>query len=230
MACCVHLFESQSIMQNRKLLLNSLFVSGSTKSMKLLLRELRYSDKDKAKELQDKLFPIKYDDSFYQEALLNNYLSLGIFDLEKEEKLIGISTVRRSWNSFFSKSRSAYISTFGISEEYRKNGLGFFLLKVSCYILQNYYQCDRITLHTERTNLPAISLYKKARFNIIEVLEGYYSFATPRPDAVFMSLIFEQSPFSKDFERDDIKIDPKLEPLLNSKQEVHWWSPIFSMA
>ncbi|KAH0788012.1 hypothetical protein GPJ56_008113 [Histomonas meleagridis] len=62
------------------------------------------------------------------------------------------------------------------------------------------------------------------------VLQEYYTFTTPRPDAVYMTLIFEQCPIQKDFERDDIEIDSNLDPLFNSQQEVHWYSPIFSYA
>jgi len=96
------------------------------------------------------------------------------------EQMIGVATAKvkhRSLDCFFEcvgyHNLEGYISTIGVIEEYRKQGLGSLLLEEICNRLQTL-DCTQFSLHVKSDNFPATSFYLKHGFTIVEHLDHYY--------------------------------------------------------
>lgn len=190
------------------------------------IRKMKLDDVDECLNLHHLLFPVKYSKNEITEHCNPEFLSLLLTTNEDgKEKIIGVSTTRRFWSSKFSYDRTSYLATFGILEQYRKKGLGSFLLGVTLKIIGSYYCCSLFSLHMLRKN-ELLNFYGKAGLKAIQILPEYYSFSDPRPDAVIMQCDPRESNFSID-SRDDVEFDTEVKLMLNEKQSIGWFSPWF---
>lgn len=204
--------------------LNNKFIMKST----FKIRKMTVDDIDECLDVHHLLFPVKYSKNEITEYCNQEFLSLLLTtnDEEGQEKIIGVSTTRRFWTSKFSYDRTSYLATFGILENYRKKGLGSYLLGVTLKIIGSYYCCSRFSLHMLRKN-ELLHFYEKAGLEAIQVIPEYYSFTDPRPDAVVMQCDPRKTDFNID-SRDDIVFDDEVKLMLNEKQSVGWLAPWFN--
>lgn len=191
------------------------------------IRTMTSGDVEECHKVHLSLFPVKYSANEIANYCNSEYLSLIITTIEDEkEKIIGVSTTHRFWTSKFSYDRVSYLGTFGILEEYRKKGLGTYLLRLTCKIIGSYYNCSRFSLHMLRRN-DLLHFYESVGLEAIQVIPEYYGFTTPRPDAIIMSC----DPRNIEFDinsRDDIDLDEEIKRMLNEKQAIGWFAPWFS--
>eukprot|EP01084_Bolivina_argentea_P051047 93901_1 len=81
-----------------------------------------------------------------------------------------------------------YIYSFGVHKNYRRIGLGKFILKctIECIIDM---ECIEASLNVNTTNTAAIKLYKSCGFNIRFTISGFYGNSDPEgPDAHDMQM------------------------------------------
>ncbi|OHT04210.1 acetyltransferase, GNAT family protein [Tritrichomonas foetus] len=194
--------------------------------MNYQVRLMKYEDIDEVEKIHIILFPVRYQRKVFEEYLKPNYLAL-LLTIHEEgaEKIIGVSMSSRSWVSKFSYVKKSYLGTFGVIPEYQKKGLGSFLLRLTCRILGNYYQCSSMSLHMLRKDKEVYNFYTKNGLNPIQVLEKYYSFSEPREDALLMSCDLNKIDF---IERDDILPSSEVKELLTGKQVIGYFAPWFS--
>ncbi|KAJ5070140.1 n-alpha-acetyltransferase 50 [Anaeramoeba ignava] len=79
--------------------------------------------------------------------------------------------------------------TFGIDEKFRKRGIGTKILKKAIEKIKKNEEIKEIVLHVKKTNINAISFYKKFGFKKKEVIENYYSINKSIYDGILM--VFE---------------------------------------
>ncbi|XP_073029062.1 uncharacterized protein [Primulina eburnea] len=103
--------------------------------------------------------------SFEQELRKNN---CGLLYTEIGGDVAGY--VMYSWPS----SVCASITKLAVKENYRKQGHGEALLKAAIDKCRTR-NIHRITLHTDPSRIPAVSLYKKFGFLVDTLVRGYYS-------------------------------------------------------
>lgn len=125
-----------------------------------MIERLRVEDYD--------LIPQVYASSFSQPPWPKDWFSIDVFNPETvwvykmDEKIVGfiISFVTRDY---------PYISVLGVASAYKRCGIGKSLLKqVLSYWSREY---DRIYIHVEKSRSPALGLYKKMGFDILETDE-----------------------------------------------------------
>ncbi len=84
---------------------------------------------------------------------------------------------------FWIMAGEAHISTIGVRQAYRRQGIGELLL-ISAIELAQILQAHVITLEVRASNSVAQALYEKLGFNKVGVRRGYYK---DREDAVIMT-------------------------------------------
>ncbi|KAJ6247981.1 n-alpha-acetyltransferase 60 [Anaeramoeba flamelloides] len=152
------------------------------------IREIQKKDLQEVRLLDNKLFPIRYNNEFYDNLLLEN--SVGFVAIKKEtSKIVGVITGRLKLidNGWFSqKTRQAYIMTFGVEENETHKGIGFNLINIAVNKFQSRLNVDEVSLHVLRSNIRGISFYKKFGFKVTNILKEYYSFNNKKHDALVM--------------------------------------------
>jgi len=111
------------------------------------------------------------------------------------EKIVGYITfaiLHNSEESDVYKNPNFTITTLGVDPEYQKQGIGKNLLKeIRNYFRKTYGYMRRIHniqdiiyLHVRMGNHNAKALYDKAGFEMVEILEKYYT--EPQEDGIYM--------------------------------------------
>ncbi|PWA35091.1 N-alpha-acetyltransferase 50 [Artemisia annua] len=137
------------------------------------------------KKLNSVLFPVRYNDKYYADALASNeFTKLAYYNdicvgsiacrLEKKEG----GAVR------------VYIMTLGVLAPYRGYGIGTKLLN-HVIDLSGKQNISEIYLHVQTNNEDAITFYKKFGFEITETIKNYYTKITP-PDCYVVTKYIEQ--------------------------------------
>uniref|UniRef100_A0A7S2U2D6 N-alpha-acetyltransferase 60 n=1 Tax=Lotharella oceanica TaxID=641309 RepID=A0A7S2U2D6_9EUKA len=137
--------------------------------------------------LHDVLFPVKYSDSFFNSLIRRDDMHTILAFSVEDGVLTGVSTARIEEKSESCYAiREGYISTLGVKPGYRRHGLGKFLLEKTVELLEKQQSCSAIKLHVKADNIPAINLYYKTGFELLEHLVNHYYFDGKRHDALHL--------------------------------------------
>lgn len=141
------------------------------------MRKLNESDLQLLKSINERIFNVKYEYSFYKTVLSSENTST--FLICESFNIIGSV-------SFTLEELSVYVNTFGIIPEFRNQGKGTKYWKIIEKHLRDELRCRNITLHTHTSNLIARDFYISNGFNIAEICPDYYEDIHPA-SAYFMS-------------------------------------------
>ncbi|XP_020105880.1 N-alpha-acetyltransferase 50 [Ananas comosus] len=134
------------------------------------------------KKLNTALFPVRYNDKYYADALASadltklayfNDICVGSIACRLERKEGGAIRV--------------YIMTLGVLAPYRGLGIGTKLL-THVLDLSAKQNISEIYLHVQTNNDDAIAFYKKFGFEITDTIQNYYTNITP-PDCYVLSKV-----------------------------------------
>ncbi|THU46235.1 hypothetical protein C4D60_Mb09t02810 [Musa balbisiana] len=132
------------------------------------------------KKLNTALFPVRYNDKYYADALASgDFTKLAYFS----DICVGSIACRREKKE--GGAICVYIMTLGVLAPYRGLGIGTKLLShvldLSCK--QNI---SEVYLHVQTNNDDAIAFYKKFGFEVIDTIQNYYTNISP-PDCFVLS-------------------------------------------
>ncbi|KAJ0616261.1 putative transferase transcription regulator GNAT family [Helianthus annuus] len=169
------------------------------------------------KKLNSVLFPVRYNDKYYADALASHHftkLGINIIIIQQIRHLYGslfeffyVSVCIYCWVlSYYSdicvgsiacrlekKEDGAirvYIMTLGVLAPYRGLGIGTKLLN-HVIDLSSKENIGEIYLHVQTNNEDAINFYKKFGFEITETIKNYYARITP-PDCYVVTKYIRQ--------------------------------------
>ncbi|KAE9620224.1 hypothetical protein Lal_00019489 [Lupinus albus] len=158
---------------------------------KIHYRCIRPSDLDILEHIHVKLFPIRYESTFFQDVVNGrDIVSWGAVDTsrpdDQSDELIGFVTARivlakeseivdmLGYDSSKSDQTLVYILTLGVVESYRNHGIASSLIREVIKYASSIPTCRAVYLHVISYNNPAIFLYKKMSFKCIRRLQGFY--------------------------------------------------------
>lgn len=141
------------------------------------------------------IFPVKYNDLFYSEAIkapdgfvklaYYNELLVGAICCRKE-KFVEIRTTDDAavglQDASNSQKASLYIMTLGVLAPYRERGIGKQLITHVLNLVQTSPHCVDVVdvyLHVQDGNEEALQFYKAYGFEVKDKLIGYYKRITP---------------------------------------------------
>ena len=154
---------------------------------RLKLRTIKEDDFFEIKELHEELFPVRYGDAFYQDAVRGLGMGGGeLFTLLAidNERIVGfifaqvIITQRNEDKDLFLSGMESpeicYILTLGVKQEYRRAGLAHILVSKCIDFAKSNKSCGLVFLHVIHYNYAAINFYEKNRFERVRELRGVF--------------------------------------------------------
>lgn len=122
-------------------------------------------EKAEFKDINRRVFPVVYDDEFYDTMLLKS---------SYHAVLVWYGNQAIGTLSFETEKQTVYVFTFGILQRFRGMGLGEEAWTKAEETLQSTFQCNRIRLHVQTSNLKAVGFYRKQGFAAKEAVDDYY--------------------------------------------------------
>ncbi|KAF5748213.1 N-alpha-acetyltransferase 50 [Tripterygium wilfordii] len=142
------------------------------------------------KKLNTVLFPIRYNEKYYVDALASGeFTKLAYFS----DICVGAIACRLEKTE--GGSVRVYIMTLGVLAPYRGLGIGTRLLN-HVLDLCSKQNISEIYLHVQTNNEDAINFYKKFGFDITDTIPNYYTNITP-PDCYVLRKFISQSQAKK---------------------------------
>ncbi|CAK9176318.1 unnamed protein product [Ilex paraguariensis] len=152
---------------------------GAGREMTTSLDGVRDKNLMQLKKLNSVLFPVRYNDKYYADALASGeFTKLAYYSdicvgsiacrLEKEDGAVRV-----------------YIMTLGVLAPYRGLGIGTKLVN-HVLDLSSKQNIGEIYLHVQTNNDDAINFYKKFGFEITDTIHNYYINITP-PDCYVLT-------------------------------------------
>ncbi|KAL2897752.1 N-alpha-acetyltransferase 50 [Bienertia sinuspersici] len=171
------------------------------KEVTISLDSVRDKNIMQLKKLNVTLFPVRYNDKYYVDALASGDFT----------KLVSDSSLSILYHAYYSdicvgaiacrleKRESGavrvYIMTLGVLAPYRGLGVGTKLLN---HVLElcSKQSISEIYLHVQTNNEEAINFYKKFGFEITDTIQNYYTNITP-PDCYVVTKYLSQPQMKK---------------------------------
>ncbi|KAG4987363.1 hypothetical protein JHK85_030346 [Glycine max] len=158
---------------------------------KICYRPIRPSDLDILEHIHGRLFPIRYESTFFHDVVNGrDIVSWGAVDSSRpdgqSDELIGFVTARivlakeseivdmLGYDSAKSDQTLVYVLTLGVVEAYRSLGVASSLIREVIKYASSIPTCRAVYLHVISYNNPAINLYKKMSFKCVRRLQGFY--------------------------------------------------------
>ncbi|NP_001148868.1 N-alpha-acetyltransferase 50 [Zea mays] len=135
------------------------------------------------KKLNTALFPVRYNEKYYQDAIASkDFSKLAYFS----DICVGAIACRLEKKE--GGAVRVYIMTLGVLAPYRGLGIGTKLLN-HVFDLSAKQNISEIYLHVQTNNDDAIAFYKKFGFEITQTIHNYYMNITPPDCYVLMKFI-----------------------------------------
>ncbi|KAI4377623.1 hypothetical protein MLD38_015220 [Melastoma candidum] len=135
------------------------------------------------KKLNTALFPIRYNDKYYSDAI-----SSGDFTRLAYYSDICVGSIACRLEKKEGRAIRVYIMTLGVLAPYRGLGIGTKLLNHALDLCVKQ-GISEIYLHVQTNNEDAINFYKKFRFEITDTIKNYYTNIVP-PDCYVLTRSF----------------------------------------
>ncbi|KAL0297311.1 UNVERIFIED_CONTAM: N-alpha-acetyltransferase 50 [Sesamum radiatum] len=137
------------------------------------------------KKLNTALFPVRYNDKYYADALASGEFTKLAYYCD-----ICVGSIACRLEKKEGGAVRVYIMTLGVLAPYRGLGVGSKLLNhvLDLCMKQNI---GEVYLHVQTNNEDAIKFYKKFGFEITETIHNYYTNITP-PDCYVVTKFIAQ--------------------------------------
>ncbi|KAJ4749531.1 N-alpha-acetyltransferase 50 [Rhynchospora pubera] len=159
---------------------------GAGREMEVSLDGVRDKNLMQLKKLNTAIFPVRYNDKYYSDALSSADFSKLAYYSD-----ICVGSIACRLEKAEGGAVRAYIMTLGVLAPYRRLGIGKKLLTHVLDLCAKQNISD-IYLHVQTNNDDAIGFYKKYGFEITETIQNYYVNITP-PDCYVLTKTFSST-------------------------------------
>ncbi|KAM3282259.1 N-alpha-acetyltransferase 50 [Capsicum chacoense] len=145
---------------------------GVGREVCISLENVRYKNMMQLKKINTVLFPVRYSDKYYSDALAAaDFTKLAYYS----DICVGSIACRLDKEG---EAVCVYIMTLGVLAPYRGLDIGTKMLNhvLDLCIKQNIRE---ICLHVQTSNEDAINFYKKFGFEVTNTIQNYYKNITP---------------------------------------------------
>ncbi|GKV18071.1 hypothetical protein SLEP1_g28496 [Rubroshorea leprosula] len=158
---------------------------GAGREVAISLDGVRDKNVMQLKKLNTALFPVRYNEKYYADALSSGELTKLAYYSDICVGSIACRLEKKEGGSF-----RVYIMTLGVLAPYRGLGIGTRLLN-HVLDLCSKQNISEIYLHVQTNNEEAISFYKKFDFEITETIKNYYTNIDPPDCYVLLKTILQ---------------------------------------
>ncbi|XP_010541623.1 PREDICTED: N-alpha-acetyltransferase 50 [Tarenaya hassleriana] len=163
---------------------------GAGREVSISLDGVRDKNLMQLKKLNTVLFPVRYNDKYYADALVSGEFTKLAYYSDICVGAIACRLERKEGGGL-----CVYIMTLGVLAPYRGLGVGSRLLN---HVLElcSKQNISEIYLHVQTNNEDAIKFYKKFGFEIRDTIRNYYINIEP-PDCYVVSKSLDQPQVKK---------------------------------
>ncbi|KAF4379761.1 hypothetical protein F8388_023778 [Cannabis sativa] len=158
---------------------------GAGRELQISLDGLREKNLMQLKKLNTALFPVRYNDKYYVDALSSGEFTKLAYYSDICAGSIACRLEIEKKESGGAPAAAVYIMTLGVLAPYRGIGIGSKLLNHVLDLSANQ-NISKVYLHVQTNNEDAINFYKKFGFEITETIHNYYTNITP-PDCYVLT-------------------------------------------
>lgn len=144
--------------------------------LQLIIRWMHYNDIPKVCKLENQIFPSPWPVESFLYKLENRNFNVSLVGL------IGNKLV--TYAVSYLVSDEIHISNIAVAPDFRRLKIGETMLRISLKIGKGQ-QCHVAHLEVRKSNIAAISLYKKYGFQLVSIRKNYYQ--NEKEDAVLMT-------------------------------------------
>ncbi|MFP3310272.1 MAG: ribosomal protein S18-alanine N-acetyltransferase [Caldivirga sp.] len=144
--------------------------------VKFIIREFDMGDLEDVVRINRAVLPENYPSYFFVEHHLNFPKAFIVAKVNGETAGYVMSRVEFGWSNIKRGSivRKGHIVSIGVLPQYRRIGIGYNLMVRSMRALKHFYRASEVYLEVRVSNKPAISLYEKLGYRVVDVVKGYY--------------------------------------------------------
>jgi SSU ribosomal protein S18P alanine acetyltransferase (EC 2.3.1.-) len=144
--------------------------------VKFIIREFDMGDLEDVVRINRAVLPENYPSYFFVEHHLNFPKAFIVAKVNGETVGYVMSRVEFGWSNIRRGSivRKGHIVSIGVLPQYRRIGIGYNLMVRSMRALKHFYRAGEVYLEVRVSNKPAISLYEKLGYRVVDVVKGYY--------------------------------------------------------
>ena len=141
-----------------------------------LVRPVRYEDLDEVIQINLKTLPENYSRFFYEELYKRFPKTFLVAEVGGRIGGYIMCRIERCLSKFsrFRFVRSCHIVSIAVLEEYRRRGIATAMLKEALKNSVREYGATESFLEVRVSNTPAINLYRKLGFRIVDRIRRYY--------------------------------------------------------
>ncbi len=140
------------------------------------LREFRMDDLDTVVSINRRVLPENYPPFFFVDHYLTHPKAFIVAEIDGEVVGYVMCRVEYGW-SFFKvgkPTRKGHIISIGVLPHARRIGVGYNMLLRALRALKYHYNASEVYLEVRVSNEPAISLYRKLGFTVVNIVKKYY--------------------------------------------------------
>ncbi len=140
------------------------------------LREFKMEDLDSVVSINRKVLPENYPPFFFVDHYLTYPKAFIVAEIDNEIVGYVMCRVEYGWSYFKTGKpvRKGHVISIGVLPHARRIGIGYNMLLRAIRVLKYKYSASEVYLEVRVSNEPAISLYKKLGFTIVNIIKKYY--------------------------------------------------------
>ena len=141
-----------------------------------LIRKFVLTDLEPVMRINRRCLPENYSPAFFMEHHKEHPEAFLV--VEADGSIVGYVMCRIEFGSSYARrlglSRRGHIISIAVIPEYRRRGIGKELMVKAMEAMSNIYNASEYYLEVRVSNQPAISLYKKLGYKVVQRIPGYY--------------------------------------------------------
>jgi len=144
--------------------------------LKYKLRRFKPSDIEKVMQINRECLPENYTTLFF----MNVYKRFpeAFIVAEADEKIVGYIMCRIETGiptfKLLGITKKGHVISIAVLPSHHRQGIGYALIKEATHAMREY-NAKECYLEVRESNLPAVTLYKKLRFEIARTIRNYYA-------------------------------------------------------
>jgi len=140
------------------------------------LREFRMEDLDKVVSINRRVLPENYPPFFFVDHYLTHPKAFIVAEIDGEVVGYVMCRVEYGWSYFKvgKPVRKGHVISIGVLPHARRIGIAYNMLLRALRVLKHKYGASEVYLEVRVSNEPAINLYRKLGFTVVNIIKKYY--------------------------------------------------------